>query len=310
MENLLALYDFRTPPQDDTKENDSVEPSNDLLQLRIVASRLGVVNLQVSFFDSGLQIKEKVIKKLESSQSPSRSFSDDVNNYKLVRSSTKKPFRDFDSILGTNVKNQEEFLMIAKRKDASIDNLTKVRTTRGPTEKEILIRTRHLPLVRSTTPCVNLTADSAFFQGDLQHDLRKILSEIAKYSAFILGSLPYAEKLIKFYRQKIIRSLYNQQEITNLLMDMGFSRENVLRALKLQGNNYALALDWLVDNVSKTSVEEHSSLELSTESIDDLSESAYRKLCKKTFPSTNSIFYPKHKAIVSFKPPNPEFIGT
>ena len=145
-----------------------------------------------------------------------------------------------------------------------------------------------------------MSIDTAFFQGDLQHDLRKILSEIAKYSAYILGSLPFGEKLIKYYRQKIIMSLYNHQDIVKLLVDMGFSRENVLRALKLHGNNYTLALDWLVENVSKSSIEPLESTELSTESIDDLTESTYRRLCRKTFPSTSSIFYPKHKAIVSF----------
>lgn len=304
-EFILVIYAFRKPQddsQDDTKENDATETSTDLLHLRILTSRLGIVNLTVSFFDSGLQLKEKAIKKLEASLSPSSSFSDDIHNYKLVRSSTKRPFRDYDSILGSNVKNYEEFLMLTKRPPGAVDNLMKVQS-RGPTEKEILSKTRHLPLIRSSNPTtLNMSMDTAFFQGDLQHDLRKILSEIAKYSAYILGSLPFGEKLIKYYRQKIIISLYNHQDIVRLLVDMGFSRENVLRSLKLHGNNYTLALDWLVENVSKTSVEaRESSIELSSESIDDLTESTYRKLCKKTFPSTNSIFYPKHKAIVSIE---------
>lgn len=295
---------FRKPQeesQDDSKD-DAIEASTDLLHLRILTSRLGIVNLTVSYFDSGLQLKEKAIKKLEASLSPSSSFSDDIHNYKLVRSSTKKQFRDFDSILGSGVKNYEEFLMLTKRPGGAIDNLMKVHS-RGPTEKEILSKTRNLPLVRSSnSTTLNMNMDTAFFQGDLQHDLRKILSEIAKYSAYILGTLPFGEKLIKYYRQKIIMSLYNHHDIVRLLVDMGFSRENVLRALKLHGNNYTLALDWLVENVSKSSIEaRESSIELSSESIDDLSESTYRKLCKKTFPSTNSIFYPKHKAIVSRK---------
>lgn len=312
----MLLYAFRKPPtdlQDDTKDIESIDSSSpDLLHLRIVTSRLGIIQVQVSYFDSGLQLKEKVIKKLEASHSPSSSFSDDTQCYKLVRASTKKPFRDYDSILGSNVNELEEFLMMTKRGNGATDNLTKVHNTRGPTEKEIITKTKHLPLVRSSNSNVNMTTDAAFFQGDLQHDLRKILSEIAKYSAYILGSLPFAEKLIKYYRQKILMSLCNHQDIVRLLMDMGFSRENVMRALKIQGNNYSLALDWLVDNVSKTSVEElPASLEVSSESIDDLNESTYKKLCTKTFPSTNSIFYPKHKAIVStegIKKINPNFI--
>lgn len=299
------IYDFfscrkpQSETRDDALDSGSIDSSTDLLFLRIVTSRLGIISLHVSYFDSGLQIKEKAIKKLEASYSPSSSFSDDTHCYKLVRSSTKRPFRDFDTILGSNVRNLEEFLMLSKRAETASDNLSKVHS-RGPTEKEILMKTKHLPIVHSTQPTtLNMSMDTAFFQGDLQHDLRKILSEIAKYSAYILGSLPFAEKLIKYYRQKILMSLYNHQDIIKLLVDMGFSHENVLRALKLHGNNYSQALDWLVENVSKTSIEGHSSLELSSDSIDDLTESTYRKLCKKTFPSTNSIFYPKHKAIVS-----------
>lgn len=280
--------------QDDTKEKDLSDPSTDL-QLRIVSTRLGIVNLNASYFDSGLQLKEKAMKRLESSHSPSVTFTDDINCFKLVRSRTKLQFRDFETVLSCNVRDMEEFLLIRKRSGHSTDNLLKVHNSRGPTEKEILSRTRHLTLVR---PCSNVNMTDTFFQGDLQQDLRKILSEIAKYSAYILGSLPFAEKLIKYYRQKILMSLYNHQDIVKLLIDMGFTHEDVLRALKLQGNNYALALDWLVENVGKMSNEGPSSPELFNESI-DLTESTYRKLCKTTFPSTSSIFYPKHKAIVS-----------
>ncbi|CRK99389.1 CLUMA_CG012594, isoform A [Clunio marinus] len=284
--------------QDDTKDACLPDSTTDLLYLRIVTSKFGLLLVQVSYFDSGLQIKEKAIKKLEASHSPSSLFTDKTNCFKLVRLSTKNTFRDYDSILGTNVRNMEEFLMLTKRPKSAIDNLMKVHNTCGPTEKEILMKTKHLPIIRSSiSSTLSPSMDATFFQGDLQHDLRKILSEIAKYSAYILGSLPFAEKLIKYYRQKILMSLYNHQDIVKLLMDMGFSQENVIRALKLQGNNYTMALDWLVENVSKASVEEHSSLELSSESIDDLTESTYKKLCKTTFPSTNSIFYPKHKAI-------------
>lgn len=190
--------------------------------------------------------------------------------------------------------------MLVKRAEGTVDNLLRLQNSRGPSDKEILTKTRHIPMIRAVNPTtLSNTTEPAFFQGDLQHDLRKILSEIAKYSAYILGSLPYAEKLIIYYRQKILMSLYNHQDVVKILVDMGFSHENVLRALKLHGNNYSLALDWLVENVSKTSVDGQSSVELSSESINDLSESTYRKLSKETFPLTNSIFYPKHKAIVS-----------
>jgi hypothetical protein len=304
--------------QDDASSNHS-ESSKDSLHLRIVAAHKFsvVITIEVSYFDTGLQIKEKSLKRIESSCSPSRSTSNDIHTFRLVRSSTKQNFRDFDSILNSNVKNMEEFVLIGKRADTNFNRLMTVHNVHGPSEKEILNRTKHLPLIRPTTSAsLNMSIDSAFVQGDLQHDLRKILSEIAKYSAFILGSTSYAEKLIKYYRQKILMSLHNHQDIVKLLVDMGFSRKNVLRALKLQGNNYTLALDWLVENignnmdVAATAVVEanggqststtNNTLESSNDSVENEGdESTFNKFYSKKFPSSNSIFYPKHKAIVS-----------
>jgi hypothetical protein len=264
-----------------------------------------VLKLQVSYFDTGLQVKEKALKKLESMHSPSRTsipFNSDKNSYRLVRSSTKVAFKDIHSILNSHVQSGEEFLLISKRPDGNLRHVMSVQHSHGPTEKEILSRTRHLPLIRSSVSAgLNLSMDSAFFQSDLQHDLRKILSEIAKYSAYILGTLPFAEKLIKYYKQKILMSLNNHHDIVRLLIDMGFSRKNVLRALKLQGNNYSLALDWLVENVEKEDVvAEEDSLEQSSESIEDVAaEYTNKKFYSRAFPSTNSIFFSKHKAIVS-----------
>jgi hypothetical protein len=212
----------------------------------------------------------------------------------LIRSKTKRTLRDNESL--TDIQQFEEFLLIIPAKSTSSSN----HQTRGPTEKEILVKTRHLPRVvpSPTSSNVDMSIDTAFFQGDLHQDLRKILSEIAKYSAFVISTLPFAEKLIKYYRQKIIMSLSKKQDIERCLINMGFSRHNVKRALKLHGNNYTSALDWLVENVSKNSC---SSQNVSVESIEDeMSDSSYKKLCNRTFPSTttnstSSIFHTKHK---------------
>lgn len=158
------------------------------------------------------------------------------------------------------------------------------------------MKTKHLPLIRAASS-VNTSMDpNLLFQSDLQNDLRKILCEIAKSSAFVLGPLPYAEKLIKYYRQKILMNLCNHQEVVKMLCDMGYSLENVLKALKLQSNNYNLAMDWLVENIETN---DQSPRELP--SPDDLPETCLKKLDKKLIsPSLNSIFNPKHKFNVSF----------
>lgn len=298
-------------PQDETqKHHNELSPStSDQLHLKVVTSRMGIVNIQISPHDTGLQIIERVIKKLEASYSPSSSFSDDTSFYKLVRSSTKRPFREHDKLNDCRVNNHEEFLLLVKRvSDELVDNrLVQQQQCRGPSEKEILGKTRHIPLVRAASTSISsaMSLDSAFFQGDLQSDLRKILSEIAKYSAFVLATLPFGEKLINYYRQKILMSLYNHQDVVKLLVDMGFSREHVLRALRLQGNNYSLALDWLVENVNvvtgtaaAAAMKDDEMMTMSTSGED----ATYRKLYNRNpSPSTSSIFYPKHKAVVSVR---------
>jgi hypothetical protein len=334
----LLLSRFRNPQQNEAQDDSITRSetavaaaSNELLHLKIIiAPRFCIIlNLQVSYFDSGLQVKEKLLKKLASLQtSPSRSLPSDIHAFRLVRSCTKELFQDFDSILSSHVKNHEEFILTIKRTDGHMNRLLNVQTQRGPSEKEILNRTKNFAVVRSSVATgLNMSLDSAFLQGDLQHDLRKILSEIAKYSAYILGSLPYAEKLIRYYRQKILHNLNNHQDIVKILIDMGFRKKSVMRALRLQGNNYTLALDWLVENVSKegdaaAAAEEdrggggqsnNSNMELSNESNgfeeegeeeeeDNCGDTYKKHFYTRPFSSTNSIFYPKHKAIVSICP--------
>lgn len=268
----------------------------------IVPSSMIILRVQVSYFDSGTKVKEKILRKLEDFQnqcraSPKILISKDIHAYSLVRSSTKTAFKDTHSIFNNLVRNEEEFLLLSKRVDLNPNELFNKKNIRGPTEIEINHYTRHLPQIRSSMSArLSLSSmESAFFHDDLQQDLRKILAEIAKYSAFILSSLPLAEKLIKYYRQKILTSLNNHQDIVRLLMEMGFSRKNVLRALKLNGNNYSFALDWLMENVLK---ESDGTEEMQSPTILKLSCQSFKDH-EHLLPSTNSIFFSKHKAIVS-----------
>jgi hypothetical protein len=186
----------------------------------------------------------------------------------------------------------EEFLLIFNRPKSVVESLLQIGSSNGPDEGEILRRTRHLNLVPSSC----LSVDSIFFQGDLQSDLRKILSEIAKYSAHVLGSLPFAEKLLLFYRQKILMSLYNHTEVVQLLTDMGFIEDKVIRALKIHNRDYSVALDWLIENEETTRVSEEN-LEKAEGTFDDMTQSVYARLSKTVFPSSS--FFPKHEEIVS-----------
>jgi hypothetical protein len=287
------LFFFRKSQDDD---EDCEEISNDLLYLKVIMPQR-IIQIQVSSSDNGSSIKEKALRKYDSSPS----ISNDVHLYRLVRSSTKEIFKESDTVVMQNVQNSEEFLM----KKCRVDEISH-QNHHGPTEKEILNKTKHLPSIRSSSTAY-LNLDYTFLQThDLQHDLRKILSEIAKYSAYIIGTHhSYSEKLIKYYRQKILMNLHNHHDIVQLLSEMGFKKRNILRALKINGNNYSLALDWLVENLSKDDKDDDlednaDESEHSSESIESSSEFYYKnKYFSKSFASSSSIFYSKHRVYVS-----------
>lgn len=82
---------------------DEIEKENETdLTLKIINPRSGIVMVKVAQTDNGCKIKEKVLRKLESSHLQS---AEEIQFYKLIRSCTKKQFKDTDSLVGNNVRN-------------------------------------------------------------------------------------------------------------------------------------------------------------------------------------------------------------
>ena len=64
--------------------------------------------------------------------------------------------------------------------------------------------------------------------------MKKLITIILISSAYILGIGPFADKLIKMYRQKIKNNLKHQENSVKVLCEMGFKRDKVNQALKLK----------------------------------------------------------------------------
>jgi len=175
---------------------------------------------------------------------------DDVLTFmKLIRTKTKCILKDGDDLSKHNLKNDEEFMLTFHRPSKSLPKIDE--NLSGPTEDQILEKTKHLSNIKRS-PVFNI---NYLFRQD---DLRKVFITLAKESAYILCTKPHSLKVLKYYRDKMNRYMNKYENAYKVMYKLGFSQDNVKLAMKLNANNYKLALDWLIDNVKQ-----HENLRLS-----------------------------------------------
>lgn len=61
-----------------------------------------------------------------------------------------------------------------------------------------------------------------------------MIISLAESSAYIIGSGPYAQRLISMFKQKLANKRQHQIDTLQCLVDMGFSREKAAYALRIQ----------------------------------------------------------------------------
>ncbi|XP_019892782.2 ubiquitin-associated domain-containing protein 1 isoform X2 [Musca domestica] len=150
--------------------------------------------------------------------------------------------------------NNDTLVLVAKR--GNIQQLVnQTRETRSPSDKDIELATVNLPVRSADVPLVDI--NEIFQQSNLHFDVRKVLISLAQASAVVIGSGPYAKRLIAMLKQKLINKRNYQNDTTQCLVDMGFKKEKAEYALKLHNNVYSAALEWLIQRQSQeTSIEE------------------------------------------------------
>lgn len=230
----------------------SSKSSNDF-KLRIITSKRGVLIITVPDNEMGLYVKQCALKAMleraDDFPSSSDKFVDSPSNLKLVRMKNNEELLDSDILSNLNLSNNEEFLLTNRREIINYEEFNEL-AFNGPTRNEILMKTAHLPPI-THKPVFKL---GWLFMHD---DMRKIVVSLAQESAYLLATTGYADKIIKYYRQRITNYIKHHDDVSAVLCQLGFPPDLVAFALKLKANNYRLALDWLIDNVENP---EHSSI--------------------------------------------------
>ncbi|XP_073846874.1 kip1 ubiquitination-promoting complex subunit 2 isoform X2 [Musca autumnalis] len=150
--------------------------------------------------------------------------------------------------------NNDTLALVAKRSNLQ-QLVNQTRETRSPSDKDIEMATKNLQIRSADVPLVDI--NEIFQQSNLHFDVRKVLISLAQASAVIIGSGPYAKRLIAVLKQKLINKRNYQNDTTQCLVDMGFKKEKAEYALKLHNNVYSAALEWLIQRQSQeTSIEE------------------------------------------------------
>lgn len=214
-----------------------------LLIIRIITSKMGVLVITVPDNEIGLYVKQCALKALleRADDSPSNNkFDGSLSNLKLVRLKNNKELNDSDIL--SNLNNNDEFLLTMRRDYVDYEEFNVLEHKGGPTRNEILEKTSHLPAIKLKT----VFKVGWLFMHD---DMRKIVISLAQESAYLLASTAYADKMIKFFRQRISNFIKHHDDVSSVLRQLGFPSDRVEFALKIKANNYRLALDWLIDNV-------------------------------------------------------------
>lgn len=215
------------------------------LDLKIVSKKVGVFVITVPDNENSSYVKKCAFQALERADdliSPS-TFVDFLSKFKLVRMKNKQELNDSSSLSTLNVSNNEEFLLMTRREYFNYELLNCVEMV-GPSDFMINEKTSHLP---------EIFYKSSFKVNYLliHDDMRKLIITLAQECAWQIAPTIYANKLIKFYRQRIHNYIKHHDSAFSVMCQLGFPPEQVKFALKLKANRYRQALDWLIDNVKK-----------------------------------------------------------
>lgn len=214
-----------------------------MLIIRIITKRMEVL-ITVPENENGLYVKQCALGALEERADDSflsKKFDESLSNLKLMRVKNNQELHDSDILSSLKLSDNEEFLLTMRREYVNYEEFDALKF-RGPTWNDVLLRTSHLPPI-SHKPIFRI---GWFFMHD---DMRKVVISLAQECAYLLAPTVYADKMIKYYRQRITNYVKHHDDVSAVLCQLGFSSDHVEFALKLNANNYRLALDWLIDNV-------------------------------------------------------------
>lgn len=191
-------------------------------------------------------------------------------HYKLARiSKLHDNFDEHRTLATANVQNNEELILINNTttySNAHTKNIPTLQTVTKPTAKtstakpaanfhlnyesesdsddnaatnnaitqiEIDSATAHFEPKHMCGPNI-VNIHELVLQSDVQYDIRKILISLAHACAYVIGSGPFATRIINMLKQRLIQRKQYEQDTQQCLIEMGFSRSKVQHALNIK----------------------------------------------------------------------------
>lgn len=257
-----------------------------LINLKVFTKKVQVT-IEVSENEIGLNVKKKALKSMLERVEDFVSighFEEAVSYMKLIRVKNKQELIDSDILSDIKVEENEEFFLFMKRETVDYDMKLNDFKIAGPNEKQILEKTSHFPKVNLSKPICKV---GWLF---LQDDMRKIIITLAHDCAYLLAPTKYADKMIRFLRQRMHNYIKHHEDASSVLCQLGFDSDRVKFALKIKANNYRLALDWLIDNAKNHQKKsEPSSSTKSTPRSSLISSNRSGSILSSSFETTSTI---------------------
>lgn len=203
------------------------------VKIRIISPSGRIIALTVEQNKRLIDVKNKaLIEFLEESDSLPY-FATDVrqltSKYRLIRSDLGGPkLSEGLTISQLCINDGDTLVLAAKRENSQMQRLTQT-SSYAPTNDEIEEATKDIACTQSRNKTVDI--NEIFHQSSL--DVRKVLISLAQCSARIIGSGPYADRLISMLKQKVINKHKNAYDKLQCLVELGYSSELAAHALKI-----------------------------------------------------------------------------
>lgn len=164
--------------------------------------------------------------------SPSQSESSSTNVHKYYFNCGSESDSDDDEITMTTTSTSTSSAGTARARARATTTTTANSNMLVPTQRDIDLATENEAVRTANEPNV-VNIDELVSQSDVQYDIRKILISLANSCAYVIGSGPYATRIISMLKQRLVQRKQHEQDTQQCLIEMGFSRPKVQHALNI-----------------------------------------------------------------------------
>ncbi|XP_046399661.1 ubiquitin-associated domain-containing protein 1 [Ischnura elegans] len=249
---------------------------SDLVKLRVMNVDGELCQVEVEPSETIENLTFRVVNIFLKLDEPSKSR----HQFKLVAISSSKVLTDDRSVASEGLKNDDEILLVPRRQPPSMEPVTD-QNTKGPKQNDIDKATAKLK--EKVKERRRLSMESS---TDFQSELKKVIISIVEAAARVLAHTPQANQIIELMREKQYRKsdqmldgkgcaiISERNEaaqgsvptalpgrttrrpptpdpsVVARFVDMGFTEDMVLHALRIRRMNQEQALEWLLENLS------------------------------------------------------------